>query len=324
MTARARALEDAGQLAMGWQAEPANDNADAPRRRRWPPLGRTVAEALEAGERLTVHHRRGEYHVELDLPTKLGELTLDARGLSIRGERGALDVPWSSVYLVDGEGESGPYRCADPSRLYRLPLELARELAEQREITDRDNCKILDPLRRALKRPELFNGAAYAVPSWLDPERARDTERRIAMWPNASEPHADPSWGPWCPDYGKGSREEHPGYRATLEQLGMRLGDDGRMYVEPVRDLEFWRAQLLALDHAPAYLNGVPVTALPCRPRRYRVAVAEYTAAVGLGTGARQRRELVMSLGEAAAFVHAGRFPHWQYNRATDRWTEVQ
>ncbi|HMJ16607.1 MAG TPA: hypothetical protein VK524_34570 [Polyangiaceae bacterium] len=41
-----------------------------------------------------------------------------------------------------------------------------------------------------------------------------------------------PPYGPWCADYGT-CRDEHPGYRDTLEQLGMRIDEHGRYWITP-------------------------------------------------------------------------------------------
>jgi hypothetical protein len=46
-------------------------------------------------------------------------------------------------------------------------------------------------------------------------------------------PHVLPSRGPWCADYGA-CRDEHPDYRASLAQLGMRIDERGRyLLTEP-------------------------------------------------------------------------------------------
>lgn len=42
-------------------------------------------------------------------------------------------------------------------------------------------------------------------------------------------PHELPAYGPWCADYGRGRDPNDSAYHATLAQLGLELGEDGRM-----------------------------------------------------------------------------------------------
>jgi hypothetical protein len=116
--------------------------------------------------------------------------------------------------------------------------------------------------------------------------------------------------------------DNDPAWRSLLEQVGMSLDPHGRYHVSPPEPgLEHWLEQLRALDTAPTYVNGVPVRRQACTPMRFEVACYELSANVGLGSGARERITKVMTLWEAAAFVRAGRCPHYKYSATADRWS---
>ena len=46
-------------------------------------------------------------------------------------------------------------------------------------------------------------------------------------------PAPDPTFGPWCADYGRHTGKLDAAYQETLRQLGLELGDDGRMRALP-------------------------------------------------------------------------------------------
>lgn len=259
-------------------------------------------ERLEAGERVRAHYRAGrsdisrEVHDAAEMPP--GTFALE------------VFVP-AVTWYVDG------------ARLYELPLPLARELAAL-EPEDRETYGLREGLQRALRRPWLFAGAAYAAFSWETPERAASTARKVAEWPDAAAPHYFPSLG-WQDRIATG-KAEHPDYRATLAELGMHLDAEGRYRITPPDEhgLDPWLERLRALEGGvPANLNGVPVTRLPCSPVRFRVGRYELTANVGLGTGGRDRRTEILSLREAAVRVRSGRFPHFRCDRS-GTWRETQ
>lgn len=262
-----------------------------------------VRERLEARERVRAHYRAGRD----ELVREVHDVAETPAGTF------ALEVFFPAVTWY-----------VDPARLYDLPLPLAREIAELGPPEDRETHGLHDGLQRALRRPWLFAGAAYAPFSWETPERAASTERKLAEWPNADAPHhfPRPGWQERIPT----GRPEHPGYRATLAELGMRLDDEGRYRVTPPDEhgLDPWLERLRALEGGvPENLNGVPVTRLPCSPMRFRVGRYELTANVGLGTGGRDRRTDVLTLREAAARVRSGRFPHFRCDRSGN-WRETQ
>lgn len=182
------------------------------------PLIDIARDCLERGERASLYVRWGSH--DLVLRPKPGQ---------------ALDLPRDAVpYMVHTEGNE-PAWYVNPARLYDLPLRHARTLWDDAAApVDRETWQLRDSLRRALLEPHLFNGAAYAVPSWLSESRARDTERKLCAWPGIDEPHVDPSYGPWCADYGAKRHDPNdPAWQVLLAQVGMRIDERGRYQITP-------------------------------------------------------------------------------------------
>jgi hypothetical protein len=228
--------------------------------------------------------------------------------------------PERDTFLVEAA-----HRYVDRARLFRLPRKVAEELAAEVP-TDRYGFEVHDALTRALKRPaDHFGRYAYTDRrAWwenpaLERERAAHVARCLANVDDT--PHELPPLG-WQERLGTARPDNDNA--ALLEQVGMYVDEAGRYHVTPTEPgLEHWLEALRALEHGPTYLNGVPVTRLACSPMRFRVALYELTAEAGLGCGARIRREVVMSLWEAARFIRAGRCPHHKYSAPADRWTET-
>jgi hypothetical protein len=291
----------------------------------------TIEACLDAGERVQVH------------------FWFDRREVCWRMKTLEPMPPEHCIYLVEATDHTGSLQShIDPRRLLLLPLARARELLEQargfdlREL-DRDGLEVRDSLERALRKPERFGVDAYGRLDLhgLRRGRAMTTEEKLASIPRCEGIEAPAT--PYVPPRAQVTRgpdnDNDPVWRELLAQVGMSIGADGRYSVRPqyhaalqgpVRPYgpaqgttEYWAHQLEGLDHGPTYLNDVPVRRLPCTPMRFEIASYELSANVGLGSGARERITKVMTLWEAAAFVRAGKCPHYKHSATSHRWSET-
>jgi len=200
---------------------------DAPSDRRLSHFGRVVARTLEAGELATLHYWFGQAEASFACKLSTPGLRLDARALYVEQGVGLRVVPWRDVFMVQGEVD----RFVQHRRLCDLPWKLARELrleldeCDERAL-DREPFEIRDSLQRALDRGRLFARGQYA-PTFVEQleSRAAATRAKLAEWPDAAEPHHYPPAG-WQ-DRLERAQVEHPGYRETLDQVGMRELPDG-------------------------------------------------------------------------------------------------
>lgn len=214
--------------------------------------------------------------------------------------------PERDIFLVTSTPrDADTVRYLDPARLFRLPRLVAEELLGNfGEPCDRDTFELHDSLTRALKSPPAhFGRDAYTDrrPWWDNPKLERQRAAHVAR--NLADvddtPHELPARGPWCSDYGatRGNLEQQ---RALYAQVGVHVDNDndGRTTVERVG--AEWKRALLELEHAPTWLNGVPVRREACAGNWFQVGTCEDPPDVHF-----QR----LGLGDAVQRVRSGHFP---------------
>lgn len=233
----------------------------APSDRHLPHFAKTVARALEAGERVTLRYWSGQTELTFVCNIDTPGLSLDAHALRVVQDQEYRTVLWRDVYMV----EDADSQYVDPRRLCALPWALAREVAAGLDADlalDREQWRMRDSFRRAFERRRQFAGGEYA------PSFVAQLEGRLqpVIDPRDAEPHHYPPTG-WQDRIARRD-VDHPDYAATLEQLGMSKREDGRYTttgpVDTSASAVYWRARLIELDCTPSNLNGVPVQRIPC------------------------------------------------------------